>query len=266
MDASIEIIGPDEAKTLLAINTRNRHVSPRIVASLARDMTDGKWQMNGESIKVSASGKLLDGQHRLLAVIESGEAIETLIVRGLDESSQDTVDIGHHRSFADILSLNGEPNAHNLAASARTGWYMDTFNRIRVAHTIATTAELMTWLESNGQIREWLPVGRTVGFSPVRYVPSLATALGYLMARQNLLQSEDFWDGLAHGGERPGSPINTLRETLLRDLTGARRMSLVDRAAITIKMWNAYRDGRDDVKVAFYRGSGPRAETFPVIK
>ncbi|KAF7277615.1 hypothetical protein GWI33_002970, partial [Rhynchophorus ferrugineus] len=81
--AQVETITPDLARQYLAFNTHNRNVRSYRVKGYAADMRDGRWTLNGEAIKFSADGTLLDGQHRLQAVIEADVAVQMLVVRGV---------------------------------------------------------------------------------------------------------------------------------------------------------------------------------------
>lgn len=74
-------ITPELAEGLLAMNTENRRLRPSHVAYLARAIERGEWQMPPDAIMVSDSGKLLNGQHRLTAVVRSGKPVR-LHVKG----------------------------------------------------------------------------------------------------------------------------------------------------------------------------------------
>ena len=262
--AQVEQIGPDEAAVLLGLNTRNRHIRADHVHTMARDMNHGKWVLNGETIKVGTT-RLIDGQHRLLAVIEADTTIETMVIRGLPDDTQDTVDVGHKRNLSDTLSLAGEENSHNLAAAVRYGWYLDNFHEPKKFGVNPSVKELETWLEANPTIRQSINWGRRAGASVIRFPPSPATALHYLMARIDHQAAGDFWDALSDGTEKPGNPIYALREVLLRDLAAPHRMSIKHRTALTIKAWNAVRDFRE-MKTIGWRSTGKGAEDFPWLK
>src|ERR1700761_996246 len=92
--AEVERLSPKSAKALLKGNVHNRNLRKARVSSLAEAMKRGEWELNGESIKVAEDGSLLDGQHRLQAVVESGKSIQVLVVRNLPSDAQDTVDTG----------------------------------------------------------------------------------------------------------------------------------------------------------------------------
>ena len=65
--AKVETITPEIAKTMLGENVNNRRISRDNVNLFAREIRNGEWRFNGEAIKFSKDGRLLDDQHRLLA-------------------------------------------------------------------------------------------------------------------------------------------------------------------------------------------------------
>lgn len=265
---TVERIGPKDAERLLASNERNRHLKRNAVSSLARSMADGRWILNGEAIKVSAEGDLLDGQHRMAAVVESGVTIETVVVRGLPAKTQDTIDVGIKRSLADVLTIHGEPNATTVAAALRIAWQLDTNGHVRtgLGYPYPTGDELLLYLEEHPSIRNSAQVGYRLSGGVLRYPPSPATALHYLMARRDAAQSDEFWTLLNDGvGLMTGHPALTLRNYLVRDLANPRRMTTEQRMAYTIKAWNAFRANRT-LQIIKWTRSGEKPEDFPAIK
>ena len=72
MDARQLIVSPFLAQKILKENICNRKISEKMVLIYAKDMSEGRWKTKtGEFIKISKTKRLLDGQHRLLAVINS---------------------------------------------------------------------------------------------------------------------------------------------------------------------------------------------------
>ena len=71
------MVTPDVAKKLLGINYKEqRNVQPSRVEVYARDMSNGHWNSQSQNpIRISSDGHVIDGQHRLLAVIESGVSV-----------------------------------------------------------------------------------------------------------------------------------------------------------------------------------------------
>ncbi|MEN9717600.1 MAG: hypothetical protein RIQ99_478 [Pseudomonadota bacterium] len=115
---TIEIITPAIAHQMLKANTHNRTVSDNRVNQYVSDLVSGRWSVNGEAIKIASDGTLLDGQHRLLAVIKADTPLTTCVVRGLDIDHQNTMDIGRTRSVRDVLHINNVPNASTISSIA----------------------------------------------------------------------------------------------------------------------------------------------------
>ena len=103
-----ERVTPTKAAEWLAKhNIKNRRLRKRHVSMLASDMSAGRWRMTHEAIGFDESGRLIDGQHRLSAVVESGKPQEFLVVRKLPEGTQLFVDNGCRRSLADAATFEG---------------------------------------------------------------------------------------------------------------------------------------------------------------
>ena len=117
--ANLQIISPDVAKRLLAHNTNNRLLNKRNVKRYAADIKAGVWRINGEPIIDASDGTLLDAQHRLHAVIEASESIQTLLITGIDPRVSNTIDTGRPKSIADHLTMMGYTNAVRRHAVSR---------------------------------------------------------------------------------------------------------------------------------------------------
>lgn len=84
---TIEEIDPAQAATMLLHNTRNRPMKPATVNTYAKVMSSGDWTFTGESISFDLRGRLVNGQHRLSAVVKSGVPITVVVVRGVPDSA-----------------------------------------------------------------------------------------------------------------------------------------------------------------------------------
>ncbi len=119
METKIVTITPKIAAELLAHNDNNRPLKDNHVISLAIQIEKDKWQLNGESIIISKKGKVLDGQHRLHAVIMADKSIRSNVVYGADEESFLTIDTGRIRSGSDVLSIEGVENSAVMSSIIR---------------------------------------------------------------------------------------------------------------------------------------------------
>jgi len=116
MNVKLTTVTPEWAEETLKKNIGNRPLNVQHVDKLAKEMTNGRWKVNGDTICLNGS-RVIDGQHRLHAVVQSGITIETLVVEGLSSDVFDTKDVGKRRSAGDTLGVAGEKNACRLAAA-----------------------------------------------------------------------------------------------------------------------------------------------------
>jgi len=110
-------ITPEIAAEMLQHNKNNRYVQNNTVAFYTEQMLRGQWKLNGEAIKFDWNGNLIDGQHRLLAVVNSGVTIQTYVIRNLNPESFDTIDTGRGRSASAVLSCYDIKNYSIIATS-----------------------------------------------------------------------------------------------------------------------------------------------------
>lgn len=113
------VVTPDIAKAWLDKNTHNRKPSHRHIAKLARDMIVGSFVFTGDPIRFDRSGRLIDGQHRLMACVKSEKPFETLVIYDLAPETQDKLDTGKARGANDVMALAGYHSASTLAAACR---------------------------------------------------------------------------------------------------------------------------------------------------
>jgi hypothetical protein len=101
-------ITPEIAKAFLAGNTDNRKLASRTVEVLARDMVNGGWRVTHQCIAISESGLLIDGQHRLSAVVSSGKTVPMYVAYygGEEKAMGLPIDLHKKRSHTDILKCN----------------------------------------------------------------------------------------------------------------------------------------------------------------
>lgn len=112
-------ITPTIARTYLAQNTGNRKLRKSHVELLARSMADGEWDHRGSAtIKISEEGKLIDGQHRLHAVILSGASVIMRVETGVPESVFTLIDTGLPRRNSDFFAFRGHTKHQNVIAAA----------------------------------------------------------------------------------------------------------------------------------------------------
>lgn len=268
-EAKFVRMSPENARALLRRNTHNRDVNGLRVEQYAADMAAGNWHLNGEAVKIGSNGAILDGQHRLLAIVEAGQTIELLIVTGLDPKTQETMDQGLPRSFGDVLQLRGESNYYVLAAATRVVAVYERDGSPAQSGPAPSILEMSRVLERNPGLRDSANLLSRLrsGRAWIRISP--LAALHFLFSAVDEESANDFMTRLATGEHLdphvpPSCAIYLLRERLIANHIGDEETRLSHRAmmAFVVKSWNAYYESRPIARLFWATGKGER---FPAI-
>lgn len=115
--ARVIYISPEIAQRMLSqdeeirkiTGKKNRKVQSSHVMYLVREMEQGLWMLTGQALQFDTDGQLLDGRHRLNAVIRSGKTVPFLVVTGLDPEAFSVLDLQMRRTLGQILKMEGHP-------------------------------------------------------------------------------------------------------------------------------------------------------------
>jgi hypothetical protein len=255
-------IGPDQAKIMLASN-KNRPIRPRYVAQLARDMLAGEWR-DYSVIKVASINEvdvLIDGQHRLSAIIQAGITSTFIVMSDLDLEDQRNTDTGIKRTLSDTLSMMGKQNASVLSGAA--GWLWRRKRKIYTGNAAPTISEGLAIVKDN----PGLETSITFTHGACRHLKishGLGACLHYEMSAISSEAADDFWNKLDTGlNIHARHPIYLLRSRLEDNAVSS--VSKLDRymvAALIIKAWNSYMSGEEMGVLRWTRG-GPTPSPFP---
>ncbi len=174
MNINVQTITPDLAKHYLLANTDNyRRLDKNKVKAYASDIKSGRWQLNGEAIKFSKSGKLADGQHRLHAIVEADTPATMVVVSGVDDSAVSTYDINKPRNTVDILRNRGVDNyaANSVVCAAALVILSGQFDG---HNTQISKAEIVDYIQAN---KERLSTAYSLASRSHDHVASRSTVL-----------------------------------------------------------------------------------------
>lgn len=104
-------------------NRKSREASYKLYSE---DMAKGEWKTNGETIKFSEDGALIDGRNRLNAVFIGKKNVDFLCVGNLDRNVVDTIDIGIKRTLEHVLKMQGYAYQTGSAAIVKTKLQLDS--------------------------------------------------------------------------------------------------------------------------------------------
>lgn len=147
-------VTPDIAVNWLERNTHNRRLKDSVVDMYAGDMKAGLWRAGGSIIKFDTNGNILNGQHVLWAVVNSGCTIDLYVLSGVDESVFLVEDNHARRTVMDTVRI-GSPGTSisvrhaGVATMLRwsIGWAQGRISESRVSRQ-AEIAFLETHRES----------------------------------------------------------------------------------------------------------------------
>lgn len=97
---------PEHAEKLLSSNYNNRSLRPNWANEIARMIENGEWNLTHQAIAISTTGQVIDGQHRLTAIVKAKKAVPIILAEQCDPSSFISIDKGIKRSTADSLGMN----------------------------------------------------------------------------------------------------------------------------------------------------------------
>lgn len=238
-------ITPQQATKWLERNVNNRPLNADRVKTIAAAILRNEWTLNGDSVKLSLTGRLLDGQHRLSAIVVAGRPCRSLIVRNLPDETFKAIDTNRMaRQARDVLAMEGIQNATTHASAARMLFYYENYGHpfvnepvtIEQVNAIALNRPGMAEAVSYVCGRLWLKKHMT---------PTLAAFCRYVFMKQDADIAAKFFDELVSGvGLAKGSPVLLLRERLLGgNASNKAEMHRAYRGALVFKAFRLYREG-----------------------
>lgn len=235
---------PALASELWKRNVKNRRFRQSLANFYHIEMKAGRWVCNGETIVFDSQGRLIQGQHRIYAVMMSGVTIMVYMVFDVDPAAFMTMDSGAKRSAADQLEVVGHKNATMLAGAATIiHRYME--GNMTSSNSLPNTL-CIDVIEKCPGLDE--SVKFVASHRTKLYKASVAAAVHYLAKQIDADLADEFFTKFFSGvGLCDGDPELTLSKKLAAMSTGARRRvtkSFVEFHCFAIA-WNAKRAGRE---------------------
>jgi hypothetical protein len=282
---TIENITPEIAKRYLLTNAdHQRKPTMTHQLHLRQQMERGQWMMTGEPIIFDSNGRLVDGQHRLRALIDAKANIEFVVIRGVSPDSFMAMNRGKPRSNGNILEIHGVTNARNIAACVSgvlnyrralqandgKGGSLNSYIRASSCEIVKEydshkeeyhqsvnvamrTAKLIC--QSDG---DKLPSRRLISCS----VSSTVSALAMIDAKRSFDEVDYFWKSFQSGSKLDdGDPIFTFRNRMILNGFSKSKLSSSLITMMAIKAWNAY-IGNKSMKILRVSESEP---VIPVL-
>jgi hypothetical protein len=243
---------PRKAKKLLESNTANRTIRAAHVDALAREMQAGNWQLNGETIIVDEHGELLDGQHRLSAVVQSGCTVDMFVARGVATDTRSTIDQGISRTLADVLQISGGASYSTAIAAAfrqvdmyrRRGFFGERRMKMR-----ANASEALAWYQDNPDIKEAIDLYKPSATNP-KVGLVVWIVLHHLLPEKRYEEFNKFFNKVHFGlGLTEKCPAGVLREEMIeRRRKGKSGCGVQEVTRMTAHYFNLFAAGKKIAK------------------
>ncbi|MBO0813251.1 MAG: hypothetical protein J2P23_14575 [Microlunatus sp.] len=201
MRSRVQTITPEKAAEMLEANTANRPLSKSIVRTFAEAMKRGDWKVTHQGVAIDTNGVLVDGQHRLAAVIEADMPVEMTVFTQVPADTFDVLDTGKRRNAADVLAIEGEQSTHQLAAMLRSVWLYDNRRDMHWSGGGASVSnqQILETLEANPRVRDYVVIGERLA-NEVGMIKSAGGAASYLVSRVNSQKKLEPWfEGVIDG-------------------------------------------------------------------
>jgi hypothetical protein len=270
--AGRETITVEIAKRYLkALPEGQRNLRKRVVERYAEAMKAGRWKLTGEAIKFDTHGNLIDGQHRLQAVVLSGTEIICEVQRNVPDDAFMDLDTGLARTPGDLLKIAGYSYTKNVGAIIR---FLDSLYKIEddkiqpssLAKRKCPPEILLEYADAHDEAL--IEAARRTTTKEARQVcspPALFGALYFMFSEHNPKGAQEFFELLIHGMDEDGKgfehgrqdPVYLLRKFMLELKTSKhKRRPNFYKAALAVKAWNAFQDRQPLTSLRYSENEG----------
>lgn len=247
--AEFKMIDPALATYMLSRNVSNRPLKMNRVNEYYQDMIRGRYKEGtAETIKMSDKNHLLDGQHRLTALVKAGVTLEFLVAEGLDESIFDVLDTGGNRSASDIFSLGEVPNYTQTSTMIRkylnfkSGKHCDGSTRENVTNALLFESYNLR----PDFYQEVIKLSQRLRVKSALVVDgSLISSFICFFSDRNEEQAISFMKELCREIPSTNPTIDTLYNVFVKDkMSNSKKINATSKHAFITKAWNAYRSNK----------------------
>lgn len=272
------LLTPDMAQAFLLTQDGPRDVRKGKVQEYARALREGTFRYNPADAGIAFDwyGRLMNGQHRCHAVIETGIPMRVMCWRGLDPELRFVFDTGGTRNGNDALHMAKEAGGTRMAALANLH-----FRHLQACERQAAGGQYRLsgyWSAAKITNRDTVAIVQRFpalkaalyansSLEPKQMIqPSVAAWVLYRLREIDHEKADVFWFQLGTGlNVEEGSAIHVARRYFLNRMNSRRRGSGQEDQEISIalifKAWNAWVTNK---RVRLFKWM-PGEEPFPEL-
>ncbi len=253
MKIDIIDITPEKALEMLQRNSRNRARNDKHIMFLADQMSKGMWFFNGEPIQFSINNELLNGQHRLFAIIKSNTTQRCVIETEVEGDVFGTYDTGKKRTAGDVFHVNGIDNSVALSSMVRAYMALNMgilgSSNVGSANTKTSIVDVYKTYEQKPQLFSDILKEASHLFRKLHILkPSeIGSYIAYLVIDKGHAwdKVDSFFKQLCLSDDIENGTIRVLRDKLINSGLRGYKMTAKHRRALITKAWNAFIRGKE---------------------
>lgn len=260
----VVVITPEMASEILRRNPDNRPLDKSLVTQLVGEIRNGGWQVTHQGIALDGpltTGNIVDGQHRLRAIMQSGVTTPVLVFENVPPATFSALDTGKRRTGGDVLALSGERDCTLLSATIRhvhlfrtspSGSWVGSGSRV-------TNNDLLVIFQAQvEEFRTAVKQGRILG-KELGLIPTAGASAYFLTVESAPVAQVGEWiRGLTTqanlDSDDPRLALIKVMSQLRGGGTQRRRTDTRGQIGLYIKAWNAWVSGRPVKSLRLQKG------------
>lgn len=193
----------------------NRPISDGRVTLLATSIENGEWVLTHQGVAIDTQGYLLDGQHRLWAIVHSQKTVPIRVTYGLSPSVMSVIDRGRVRSLGNVLHIQGEKYGGTKVGIGRMlAAFVLGNGSDDLRHSRQTDKVILDYVDRFKDDIDWfISLKKRGAFASAPLAAVMAYGHSAFPDEMNVL-AQKFLDGT---GLSKGDPLHTLREKIIGD-------------------------------------------------
>lgn len=246
-------------------NTKNRPLNQDRVDYYADQMKKGLWKLIGQGISFDENMNIIDGQHRLAAIVKSNTSQEFLIVFGVPYEYFTVYDDMKVRGLTDVFNIEFDTKNYVVKSVIVSKYLMFSKNQkfigLSSINTKTTKTEVLNEYKNNAAFYDLISDLALKCYSKLRLYS--ATEIGYISAylikdlKYSLDTVKAFFKQLHNIEPDESTVTKLLREKIITTSMGRRSINKNHKIQLLAKCWNYWINGIELKLLRVNEGENP---------
>lgn len=244
------LVTPELAEELFKKRANNnRNLDSKYINKYALDMKKNRWVPGpGSILSFSSDGILLNGHHRLKAIIKAGVSIPMILEENVPKESMLVMDTGNKRNSGEIFQIHGVKEDASIKARASrvlinlaNEKLTDSINN-RARSSEITERDILNYFKKNEEI---ISKGASVAKKcrkNNKFIPTGTLAAYYVIfSIANKERVDEFFDKFTTGANlEEDNPILIIINRFQKEASSKNKMTKLAKISLFITSWNRF--------------------------